>query len=122
MNSFDDLYKHFYNALIEISNGEVFTIHYLFSKKWKVCNSKDTVIVAYNALMHAKQYVSELKNWEENKRLENKISKMFDTLVEINNSKSDTWDDGLFDSVTYYYADDTVYKAQKCLKIINEYI
>lgn len=122
MNSFDDLYKHFYNALIEISNGEVFIIYYLFSKKWKVCNSKDTVMVAYNALIYAKQYVSELKNWEENKQLENKISKMFDILVEISNAKYDYWDDGLFDVVTYYYAADTVYKAQKCLKIINEYI
>ena len=122
MNSLNDLYKHFYNALVEISNGEVFTIHYLFSKRWKVCKANDTVKIAYKALMYAKQFAHEIKKWEENKSLENKISKMFEILVEINNSNPDTWDNGLFDSASYYYADDTVYKAQKCLKIINEYL
>ena len=47
---------------------------------------------------------------------------MLSTLVTIANAKPDRWDDGLFDSVTYYYADDTVYKASKCLKMLAEYI
>ena len=122
MKSFDDLYRFLYNKLVEISNAEVFTIYYLIGPKWKVCNASNTVVIARNTINYFKEISNDVKKFEENKIVAEKICLMLSTLDKIANAKPDKWDDGLFDSVTYYYADDTVYKASKCLKILGQYI
>lgn len=122
MNSFNDLYRFLYNKLVEISNAEVFTIHYLIGPKWEVCNASDTVVIAQKTINYCKEILNDVKNFDKNKIIEEKISNMIRTLVTIANAKPDKWDDGLFDVKYYYYADDTVYKASKCLKMLAEYI
>jgi hypothetical protein len=122
MNNFNDLYRFLFNKLVEISNAEVFTIHYLIGPEWEVCNASDTVGIALNAISYLKEILNDVKNFDKDEIIEEKISNIIRTLVEIANAKPDKWDDGLFDSVTYYYADDTVYKASKCLKMLAEYI
>jgi hypothetical protein len=122
MNNLDELYRFLYNKLVEISNAEVFTIHYLIGPKWKVCNASDTVVIARNTISYFKEISNDIKTFEENKIVAEKICQMLSTLVTIANAKPDKWDDGLFDVKYYYYADDTVYKASKCLKILTEYI
>lgn len=123
MNSIEDLYKFLYNTLIEISNGEVITIHYLIGPKWKVCNYCDTVSIADKAIKYLKdqsKFLKKLKCADQNYYI--KIMKMFNIILDIANSKKHGWDHCWFDKKYYYYADDTVYKAQKCLKIVNECI
>lgn len=123
MNSIDDLYKFLYNTLIEISNGEVITIHYLIGPKWKVCNHYDTVLIADNAIKYLKNRSEFIKNLKcKDQNYYNKIMKMFNIILDIAKSKKHSWDHGWFNKKYYYYADDTVYKAQKCLKIINDCI
>jgi hypothetical protein len=122
MNNLDELYRFLYNKLVEISNAEVFTIHYLIGPKWKVCNASDTVVIARNTISYFKEISNDIKTFEENKIVAEKIRQMLSTLATIANAKPDKWDDGLFDVKYYYYADDTVYKASKCLKILTEYI
>lgn len=122
MNSFNDLYRFLFNKLIEISNAEVFTIHYLIGPKWEVCNASDTVVIALNAISYVKEILNDVKNFDKDEVIEEKISNMINTLVEIANAKYDKWDDGLFDVKYYYLAENTVYKASKCLKMLAEYI
>lgn len=122
MKNLDELYRFLFNKLVEISNAEVFTIRYLIGPKWKVCDASDTVVIARNTINYCKEILNDIKKIEENKIVTEKISNMIRTLVEIANTKPDKWDDGLFDVKYYYYAEDTVYKAQKCLKILAEYI
>lgn len=122
MNSAEDLYKFLYNELVKISNGEVITIHYLIGPKWNVCNYNDTVKIAKDTIKFIQLHANEITNLKSERSTYLKISKMFDSLIKISLAKKDSWDDGLFDEVYYYYADDTVFEAQKCLKIINEYI
>jgi hypothetical protein len=122
MKNLDELYRFLFNKLVEISNAEVFTIRYLIGPKWKVCNASDTVVIARNTINYFFQILNDVKNFDKDKVIEEKISNMIRTLVEIANTKPDKWDDGLFDVKYYYYAEDTVYKAQKCLKILAEYI
>jgi hypothetical protein len=122
MNNLNDLYRFLFNKLVEISNAEVFTIHYLIGPKWEVCNASDTVVIAQNTINYFKEISNDVKKFEENKIVAEKICQMLSTLVTIANAKPDKWDDGLFNIKYYYYADDTVYKAAKCLKILSEYI
>lgn len=122
MNSFNDLYRFLFNKLVEISNAEVFTIRYLIGPKWKVCNASDTVVIARNTINYVKEISNDVKNFNKDKVIEEKILNMIKTLVEIAYAKYDKWDDGLFDVKYYYLAENTVYKAKKCLKILAEYI
>lgn len=123
MNDVTDLYKFLYNKLIEISNGEVTTIHYLIGPKWNVCNYEDTIAIADKVMYYLKNNKKNIKNMHCNdKNYFNKIMKMFTILLEIANAKQYCWDDCLFFKKYYYYADDTVYKAKRCIKIINEFI
>lgn len=122
MKNLDELYKFLYNKLVEISNAEVFTIHYLIGPKWEVCNANDTVVIARNTISYFKEISNDIKKFEENEIAAAKISQMLSTLVTIANAKPDKWDDGLFDVKYYYLAENTVYKASKCLKILTEYI
>ena len=120
MNNFNDLYRFLYNKLVEISNGEIITIHYLIGPKWKVCNANDTVLIARKTVNYYKEILNDVKKFDKDKVIEEKISNMIRTLVEIANAKYYKWDDGLFDVKYYYYADDTIYKAQKCLNYLNK--
>lgn len=123
MNDITDLYKFLYNKLIEISNGEVTTIHYLIGPKWNVCNYEDTVAIANKAMYYLKNNEKNIKNMHcNNENYFNKIMKMFNILLEIANAKQYCWDDYFFFKRYYYYADDTVYKAKNCIKMINEFI
>ena len=120
MNNFNDLYRFLYNKLVEISNGEIITIHYLIGPKWKVCNANDTVLIARKTVNYCKEILNDVKNFDKDEVIEEKISNMIRTFVEIANAKYYKWDDGLFDVKYYYYADDTIYKAQKCLNYLNK--
>lgn len=122
MKSEEECFKFLYNKLVEISNGNVQTIHYLFGPKWKVCKFDDTVKIAKDAIKVVQLHTNDIINLKFDQSKYLKVSKMLDTLIKISRAKIDSWDDGWFDTVYFYYANDTVYEAQKCLKIINEYL
>lgn len=122
MKSIEDLYKFLYNKLIDISLAKIYTIHYLIGPKWEVCEYKDTVKIAKDTLLYLKENIEILKLFQENTLLLDKINKIFNTLLEISKAKKDSWDDGLFDKVYYYYAKDTVDKAKNCLDKLNLYL
>ena len=86
MKNLDELYRFLYNKLVEISNAEVFTIHYLIGPKWKVCNANDTVVIAQNTISYFKEISNDIKKFEENKIVAEKISQMLSTLVTIANA------------------------------------
>jgi hypothetical protein len=122
MNSWDDLYKFLYNKLVDISNSEVGTIHYLIGPKWKVCNYNDTVKIANDTLICLKNEIKNLKEIDGDYNFKEKIKLIINVLIEISNAKLHRWEDGLFSYAEYYHAKDTKFKAKKCLKCLNEYI
>lgn len=122
IDSLKDLYIFLYNKLVDISNGEVYTIHYLIGPKWQVNDGDDTVEVAKDVLRFCKMLAPKVKNMSKDKIYEYKISTMLDVFKEIANAKKGKWDVFLFDIEYHYYASDTVDIAKKALKKINEYI
>ena len=122
MNSLDNLYRFLYNKLVDISNSEVTTIHYIIGPKWKVCNHNDTVKIANDTLICLKNEIKNIKENDDDYISKEKIKLIVNVLIKISKAKLHRWDDGLFSYAEYYYAEDTKFKAEKCLKCLNEYI
>ena len=121
-NSSEQLYKYIYNKLIDISQGEIHTIHYLIGKNWNVCQYKDTVQIPEETLMFIKQNISSIQKLNDDEVMLSKIKIMIKTLFEIYFAQEHEWANGWFDKVYYYYADDTANKAKQCLNKLNLYI
>jgi hypothetical protein len=129
MKSFKELHDYLYNRLVDISNAETWTVFYLIGKKYKVCdeNGNDTIKIAKDAINYFVYFTDsdEYKNkqiTDYNKLYEEKIATMMEAFFKIAEAKKKKFENVWFDYNYYYFKEDTVDVAEKCLKIIKEYV